>query len=344
MQTIVSTVPQPESGRVALSFSSTLPRQVVHRHAIHEVFVTDAAELPDGTVRCVGQLPRTHSYFSDQSAEKPSYDIVLLTEVFRQAQFVMCHNYLGVPLDEKFIFVDGDVAIEPSALEVGEEPARAQIDIRIVERFHRKEVLNGITVAMEMTVDGIPAASKRMSARWMSTSSWNKLREKGRAQLDFSGIRQQPTSCWIEPATVGRTSRRNVVVGGISVVDEGISGALIVNQRHPSLFDHPLDHVPAMLMFEAFRQIGLAVSPMFTFRPGASFVVKRYACDFVRFCELEFPTCFRVESGSVVHDASGDVICIPIEIVQLGEVVAKAEVEIGYEGVYQKAPMMALSS
>ena len=45
------------------SFSSTVPRELVHRRAISEVFMTDIRRIGEGRYLAAAQWPRLHPFF-----------------------------------------------------------------------------------------------------------------------------------------------------------------------------------------------------------------------------------------------------------------------------------------
>ena len=61
-----------------------------------------------------------------------------------------------------------------------------------------------------------------------------------------------------------------------------------VEPSHPFFFDHPLDHVPGMLLIEAARQFGVAVSHRYYGVPGDfAFVLEGVEVSFERYAELD---------------------------------------------------------
>ncbi len=58
----------------------------------------------------------------------------------------------------------------------------------------------------------------------------------------------------------------------------------------PSFFEHPLDHIPAMMLVEAGRQLGIAVSHMFLDVPfGTMFATDAFDIRFTDFAEVHLP-------------------------------------------------------
>jgi hypothetical protein len=59
---------------------------------------------------------------------------------------------------------------------------------------------------------------------------------------------------------------------------------------HPFFFEHPLDHIPAMMLVEAGRQMGIAVSHLFLEVPlGTMFATRAFDIRFSDFAELHAP-------------------------------------------------------
>jgi hypothetical protein len=69
-----------------------------------------------------------------------------------------------------------------------------------------------------------------------------------------------------------------------------------VDTRHPVLFDHPLDHVPGMLLMEAARQ----ASTVFLGHPCLPVGLTN---EFARYAELDTPCV--IEVCSLPRDAHG---------------------------------------
>jgi hypothetical protein len=71
-----------------------------------------------------------------------------------------------------------------------------------------------------------------------------------------------------------------------------------VDTRHPVLFDHPVDHVPGMLLMEAARQATAATLER------SSFVPLGMASEFKRYVELDEPC--LIEARRLPRTESGD--------------------------------------
>jgi hypothetical protein len=68
-------------------------------------------------------------------------------------------------------------------------------------------------------------------------------------------------------------------------------GQLFIDKTHPFFFEHPLDHVPGLMMVEAGRQLGTAVAHEFYNVPLGEtvFILNGMEVDFTGFAELDSP-------------------------------------------------------
>ena len=89
--------------------------------------------------------------------------------------------------------------------------------------------------------------------------------------------------------------------------DGSLQARLLVDEAHPYFFDHPLDHVPGILMLGGLLELAEWNAP-------AGHWVKSIKLSFRRFCEKDRPVSLRMQpeaggqwQGSV--EQSGDVAC-----------------------------------
>src|SRR3954464_10928918 len=90
-----------------LKYDATVPRELVHKRSVHEVLITDARQLSDDVYVCAGELPRTHSFYSDgfyNDGVSIRYDAMLPMELKRQGGVLVAHRWMDVPRDYRFVF------------------------------------------------------------------------------------------------------------------------------------------------------------------------------------------------------------------------------------------------
>jgi hypothetical protein len=309
-----------------LLYSATVSRQLVHRAAVCEVFLTDTKRETDVKFLVAAQLPRVHSYYSDHLATPATYDPLLLLEVFRQTSILMAHEHLGAPPDNKFTFNDGDFSVlDHKALLIGDTPGQALLDVEVEAEKRRRGELIGVTLRMRLALDGRDAAAMAMTIQWMPPRVWKDLRERGRSDLGLGlePTRANPGSERLPPVSVGRHSTHNVVLSHSAVIGRELVAEVRVDQSHPALFDHPLDHIPGALLFEAYRQTALhAAHELLGLSPHRLTLI-RCTAAFTRFGELELPITCRAE---LVEDADQPEVTFRLQTIQDEAVISTAEI------------------
>ncbi|TFY94155.1 hypothetical protein DYL61_09735 [Pseudomonas nabeulensis] len=314
----------------AIRYENTVPRSMVHRAAVSEVFLTSAERVKERHFRCSAQLPRTHSYFSEHTHSAAHYDMLLLLEVFRQASIYISHAFLEVSAQAKFIYLDSVTRMaDRSALIVGDRPASAEIDVHVVDEYLRHGQRSGVTLNMSLHINGeVAAHHERMSIRWISAAAWNKMRARALAAIlaDADPLAQRPPP--LCPSVVGRQWLNNVVLG--RDLEQGVTrlvAPLIVDLNHPAIFDHPLDHIPGMLLLEGFRQAALVVADRQLQASAEQLLLSRCHVVFARFGEFGLPTRVRADLGSLAREEHGR-ISLRLDVEQGGAVIATAELEL----------------
>lgn len=72
--------------------------------------------------------------------------------------------------------------------------------------------------------------------------------------------------------------------------EEWFDAEMVLDSQHPFFFEHPLDHIPAMMLVEAGRQLGIAISHLFLGVPlGYMFATRSFDIRFNDFAELSVP-------------------------------------------------------
>ncbi|MDQ3790193.1 MAG: hypothetical protein M3422_23490 [Actinomycetota bacterium] len=290
-----------------LSFESTVPRAMVHRHAVSEVFLTDSARLSDSAYLVAAHLPTTHSFFGD--VPDPGYaDPQFFVEVSRQACVLLAHRYYGVPRGHGFVFRRSTTeVVDREALRHGPEPARVVLRVEVPNVEYRQGTAHLMDLTVAVEVDDRTAIRFTGSQLMLARETLAVLRAAGAARM-VPGRQDGPP---LDPARVGRGSPRNVVLspGRADGVFE-----LVVDQTHPVFFDHPQDHVPGLLLVEAFQQAAFAV-----LGPAPELVSLELA--FERFVELGVTVEARTE-------LLADGRAVAVRLVQAGETAATATVRV----------------
>jgi hypothetical protein len=243
-QTLPRTTHTEVVDAAAPHFLQTVPRQFVHRASMAETLLTDCAPAGNDAFVLGAQWPRGHSFY--EPVNHTHYDPLLIAETIRQAGLLLAHVGYDVPVGYCFISRDlGYRVSDPAALEIGGLPADVELRVECRDVRLRNMVLTSMEIAVSMFRDGSPVGTGHGSLSVVSKRAYERLRGGSRTPAPL------PTAAPVPPARTGRDRARDVVLSETSRPD---TWQLRVDVRHPVLFDHPLDHVPGMLLMEAMRQ------------------------------------------------------------------------------------------
>ncbi|MEU6775199.1 ScbA/BarX family gamma-butyrolactone biosynthesis protein [Streptomyces sp. NPDC046759] len=274
-----------------MQFSRTLPKDLVHRSAVAEVFLTDAERRCEDEVLLAAQLPRRHAFYHDTLGPRTHHDPLLLLEACRQGIFVVAHRCLGVPPELKFLLRTVEFEVpDQAALICGDHATEAVITTRVEHRFRTGGVVTGLRLRFTVAIGTQEALLARIAYSWMPPGDWMRLRAGQRGALGLPDVPVALPGSRVDPALVGRRDPANTVISPPRTAGDGRRTAgLVVDTAHPTLYDHWVDHVPGMLELEAFRQLALtAAVSVGTVRTPAALPVG-LAARFRCFAEMDLP-------------------------------------------------------
>lgn len=311
-----------------LSPHRTLDRRLVHRRAVAEVFLTDAAALDAQRVVLAAQLPPWHAYFHDHTIGADAVDPMLILEVCRQATLASAHA-LGVPVDVVLI-------ASTFALQIIDEQAWRAAggapELRLDSRFTWTRLRRGRPRAGDceqfVFIEGRPAARHRITGQLLTVEELQLLRSVQRespapSTADATGGHLQGACT---PATVGRRDPRNVVLTDLRQDSAGRSVATVAPCfSNRALFDHAYDHLTMQVLTEAARQLALASStPSELTSTSVGVRVVGLDGEFSRFAELDSPVTVALErSGPAPRTGP-----VTVRIEQADELVGRVTVTL----------------
>ncbi|MEV6739401.1 ScbA/BarX family gamma-butyrolactone biosynthesis protein [Streptomyces sp. NPDC051104] len=293
--------------------TTTVPREYVHRASVAEVLLTGWEKTPSHgtghlsdsyTVRA--QWPRSHAVFAPVGNHQ---DPMLLLESIRQTGILLSHAEYGVPFGHQFLMWDLSFAATASAFTVDSSPTDVELRTVCHDIVRRGRNLAGMRYDVSVHRDGVPVATG--SAGFSCTSPGAHRRLRGGRPTTTN----RPLPAPVDPAQVGHTNPQHVLLAA-SAATGGNRWELRVDTGHPIFFDHPVDHVPGMLLIEAARQTARAA----TRQPGA--LLLALVSKFRRYAELDAP-CW-MEADVLRRDAGGD-LRVHVRGTQQGEQVFAAE-------------------
>ncbi|MFD0330867.1 ScbA/BarX family gamma-butyrolactone biosynthesis protein [Streptacidiphilus monticola] len=235
-----------------------MSRELVHRAAVAEVFVTDAVRAGSGEEErflVAAQWPRDHALYHPDRAGRT--DPLLFAETIRQAMVYVAHSFLDVPLGRRFIGSGLSFRItEPDALGDSGAPLSVVLDVR---RRPVERPLPGRTplaLDVDLLVDGRPCGFGSIDATAVDERRYTLLRGRGAAAAADAAHAAPALLRPVPARRVGRLRDKDSVLGRPVGAPESDAWHLRVDLGHAVLFDHPTDHLPLMVLLEGFRQLG----------------------------------------------------------------------------------------
>ncbi|MCA1655125.1 MAG: hypothetical protein LC635_01355, partial [Pseudonocardiaceae bacterium] len=155
----------------------------------------------------------------------------------------------------------------------------------------RGAALSGLTLGIELILDGTPAGRMDIGAAYLPAAAYAGYRALRRATPAPMSDTLDPAELGtpVDATLVGRADPDNVLLSDVAADADAVtslSARLRVPARHPSLFDHPLDHVPAMVLLEAARQVSILAADPTVHARG-------FQARFPKIVELDAPTEIR---------------------------------------------------
>ncbi|MFE6176445.1 ScbA/BarX family gamma-butyrolactone biosynthesis protein [Streptomyces sp. NPDC056464] len=269
-----ATSPLAETPEAPQDLTATVPRQLVHRASVAETFLTGVTSTDTHQFTVFAEWPRAHQLHV--SSDRSAYEPLLVAETVRQAGALLAHTAYEVPLGHQFVLRELEITTHPGQLALGATPAEPVLHLTVTDIDHRGGRPAGFRYTADVRLDGAPVATAHLAVTWTDAAVYHRLRG-GRTAASVSAL---PAPPGLPPAVVDRAVPADVVLSPTGHSDRW---RLRVDTAHAVFFDHPLDHVPGMLLLEAARQAVRART-----RNGRRTPVSFHAV-FHRYTELDLP-------------------------------------------------------
>lgn len=290
-------------------FQQTLPRHLVHRAAVSEVFLTNLAATGDGAFEVGAQWPRSHQFFGPKSR---LHDPMLLTETIRQATLAIAHEYYEVPLGTHFVMHEISYEITEEGLSLGCRPAEVMLTAVAHGIRKRGKSVAGMTVDFTCYRNNVKVGAGGVSFRCVTAATYARVRGDHIGAVVVEEKQPAP----VAPHLVGRYQECDVVLAPSAVDNLWL---VRVDTEHPVMFDHPVDHVPGMMAIEAARQAALLA----TGSAGGVPVKGRFS--FEHYIELDEPCVIAADAAHVQGDERASV---RVKFEQSGKIAVVGDLEL----------------
>jgi hypothetical protein len=291
-----------------LSFSQPVARELVHKHAISEVFPTDLVTLSPHNFLAAVTWPRRHAFFGCLTEE---VDIHLVTETARQLMVLTSHSFYDIPLGTPFIGTKMAITLRTHRATPEHHhtkqltEVKAHIHVSDI-RYNSHGIIRRHTTTTRFECDIQTFAYISITTLFIDPDIYFRLRDH-KLQSDVTATQER--SDLVPPEAVGFTHPSDVVLKNSSQPNQFL---LAPDFHNPYLFDHPVDHIPAMTLLEACRQLIRAT----TKNPQA--LIDNATIKFIQPIELDHETIIR--HHNIKHKQTS------IEFIQGNNVCAQAKV------------------
>jgi hypothetical protein len=265
---------------------TAIPRQLVHKDTQAEVLLCGWQESGDDTFAIPAQWPRSHTFYNPAHE---LYDPMLFAESVRQAIPLVSHVGYDAPMDHRQIWDYFRCTVSPEALHRGPRPADCDLQLACTDVVRRAGRLGGMTMQATAVRGGqrVGVAETRFSNH--TPAIYRRLRGP-RCEAARATAHAVPLPAPLAPEHVGRINWQDVV---LAPGPSNRCWQLRVDTTHPVLFDHPVDHIPGMVLLEAARQAAHAA-----LRPHLT-VMTSMDARFTQFVEFDAPCWIEAEPGAV---------------------------------------------
>ncbi|MET9496595.1 ScbA/BarX family gamma-butyrolactone biosynthesis protein [Streptomyces sp. NPDC006552] len=277
-----------------LAAPARIPGRLVHKRNADEVLLTSFLRLENEEFLINAEWPKRHAFYG---ARHGHLDPLLAVESVRQSVPLISHAGYGAAMNNRQSWLFLRYSLDARALRIPERGARSPLQMHVAcsKGSRRTAQLGGLAMSVTLRRGEVRVGSVHTSFRNYSTALYQRVRGPY-ADLDASVARALPLAPPTAPAAVGRGDFGDVV---LSPTDTPLHSQLRVDLGHPVLFDHPVDHVPGMLLLEAARQAAHAATAPHPMIPVAM------DAAFARYTELDAPCWIHIDA--LPDDAEGRV-------------------------------------
>jgi 2-oxo-3-(phosphooxy)propyl 3-oxoalkanoate synthase len=262
-------------------------RTLVHKAADREVLLSAAQPLAEDRFAVWVRWP--HDHLLHGRGADGARDSLIVVETMRQAGIYLSHRFHDVPMDHAFVLHSFEFQLSAPIRDLG-NGADVVLDITVQREPGRPDRFR-LTSDADILVGGRSVG--RAAMRWdaLAPRQYAVVRHRcaGVASLaDFTAppVAASPPA----PAAVGRDRSDAVVLADCPEQSGG--WRLLLDTGHPALFDHESDHVPGMVIVEAFRQAVLVEAAKDT---PEGWGIRAMHTTFASFGELDQPVTVSAE-------------------------------------------------
>lgn len=303
--------------------TTTVDKRLAHKWAIGEVLLTSFEAVDENSMRLTAYLPQSHFFYNDRPGSLRTNDFAVIVEACRQACFLVAHELLQVPKEQQFLLK----SIEAALVESRPMTSQHEIEIAAVVRGQRfrGSSLSGMFWDFSVSDEDGTFATASFEQTWIDRTPWRQTRELMRVSRGLEGPSPFSTGRLVpptDPASVGRAFAENVVIGDPRHDQSRWTAQASLTTDHPTLFDHPIDHVYGMVQLEMARQLCVAALSRSQGLDPQEFALSATKSEYMTTGELDLPLDVVAELPAAWSPNCGEPAPVELQLWQAGRQVS----------------------
>ncbi len=279
-----------------LSFEELIPKYLVHKNSLDNVFLTDVKHAGENWFLCGARVPQTHSFFN-QGGRSPSSDLLFYVEIGRQASIALSHSFFNLSHDHAFIFDRSEITLlEPAWRSAGQRRRdRIAVEIKIKQQERRKNgTISRLVADYAFYSDEEQVVSAKGAWSLQTSALFQRLRRLSNRSLPVE-CENGSSSPLATASGGGGKAGPNIVVSAPERKehDSDFTACLIVDPSNPFFFDHPCDHVPGILLIEGCAQLAARAAAQLARKDPKDLLLYHSGLHFRQFVECHLPVQMR---------------------------------------------------
>lgn len=251
-----------------------IPQEYAHLKNSDRVFITGWKRRGSGEFSLTAHWPTSHS--------AQQCDPRVLTQTFRQSGLVIAHAEYGVPLSHQMVLHGLNFTVNPEFCVPESRPTALDIDVSVMETRRSGRFGSALDMTVRIRQGEVTVGQAESVFGWSSPAVYRRLRGP-HLSVDWGAW---PLPLPVAPELVGRSVEAEVV---LAPSGRPHRWQLRNDTGDTLLFDHPVDHVPGLVLMEAAYQAAHA-----TVAPRA-FTPTTVTSSYTRYVEFDEPCWIETE-------------------------------------------------
>ncbi|WP_159062533.1 ScbA/BarX family gamma-butyrolactone biosynthesis protein [Streptomyces caniscabiei] len=209
-----------------------------------------------------------------------SYDPRILAQTIRQSGLTVAHAEYEVPLEHHTLLNFLGLTVSPDFRVSDTEPSALVVDITVSPGKSGRRAAHTMHMEIRTSPGGEPVARADTEFAWISPAAYRRVR----GDHLTAGWGDWPLPAPVDAALVGRSRAADVVLAPTAVPNRWLLRNDVSNVL---LFDHPVDHVPGLALWEAADQAAQALLAPIASRPVSITITYLRYVEFGEPCLIE---------------------------------------------------------